>query len=136
MSAVRIAERAGSPAWRARVLRRLGEAELTVSGRCMEPRLREGQRVRVVAASRARCRVGDVVLVETAAGPRLHRLVLALPGLPLVTMADSENTWDGFLPRSSLLGRAAAPRCRRSAAGGLLRLVGARLLRPLRGWRS
>lgn len=134
MNAPKVAELAGSAAWRAGVLRQLGAAEITVSGRCMEPRLLEGQRVRVVAAAHDRCRVGDVVLVETAGGPRLHRLVLALPGLPLVTKADREATWDGFVPRSSLLGRAAAPRCRRTAAAGLVRLVTARLLRPLRGW--
>jgi hypothetical protein len=51
-----------------------GGAELTVRGSCMEPALRDGQRVRL--CRRDRLRVGDVVLVRTPAGLRLHRIVL------------------------------------------------------------
>lgn len=118
--------------WRARLLAELGEAELTVTGSCMEPLLPEGRRVRVTAAARRRCRFGDVVLVETGAGPRLHRLVLALPGLPVLTKADRGATWDRPLPRCRILGRAALPRDRRAALQGLGRVVAQRLLRALR----
>lgn len=55
---------------------------ITCAGRSMEPALRLGDRVRVKAARRPR--IGDVVLLETADGRDLvlHRVILALPGLP------------------------------------------------------
>ena len=42
---------------------------LTVTGRCMEPALLHGEKVRLVGASRRRPRVGDVVLARQGAGP-------------------------------------------------------------------
>lgn len=59
---------------------------LTVSGRCMEPVLREGAVIQVEAPA-GPVRTGDVVLVRTSAGLRLHRIVLRL-GQTLRTKGD------------------------------------------------
>jgi hypothetical protein len=56
-----------------------GIAHLTVSGTCMEPALRSGAKVTLRRVS-GRPRVGDVVLLRTAWGLRLHRVVLRLRG--------------------------------------------------------
>ena len=48
--------------------------QLTVSGACMEPLLREGDTIQVETPGRA-MRLGDVVLVRTPLGLRLHRVV-------------------------------------------------------------
>ncbi len=65
---------------------------LSVTGRCMEPALAHGEKVRLVSASRRRPRVGDVVLARQEQGLRLHRLVfgppLAPPGVRWRTKAD------------------------------------------------
>ena len=60
----------------AECLRDFADVRLTVTGRCMEPALREGDVVTLVAAARRRPRLGDVVL--TSAGGRLST---APPGL-------------------------------------------------------
>lgn len=52
-----------------------GGVAVTVSGTCMEPALMAGSRIRLKAPSGA-VRVGDVVLLNTAAGLRLHRILL------------------------------------------------------------
>lgn len=54
-------------------------AELTVSGTCMAPALREGARIRLQSPT-GPLRIGDVVLLRTAAGLRLHRVVLKFQG--------------------------------------------------------
>lgn len=68
------------------------QVRLTVSGRCMEPALAHGDKVRLVGASRRPPRVGDVVLARQTDGLRLHRLVwgppLVPPGWPWRTKAD------------------------------------------------
>ena len=51
----------------------------TVTGRCMEPAIREGEQVRLVGPERRSPRVGDVVLVRLPSGLRLHRLVWGPP---------------------------------------------------------
>ncbi len=55
------------------------EVRLTVTGCCMEPALVHGERVVLVAASRRRPRLGDVVLSRQEEGLRLHRLVWGPP---------------------------------------------------------
>jgi hypothetical protein len=62
---------------------------LTVTGRCMEPALCHGERIRLVGAARRRPRVGDVVLARQKDGLRLHRLVW---GPPLARAASSWRT--------------------------------------------
>ena len=52
-----------------------GHATLTVSGTCMAPSLPEGSRVTLRSPSGS-VRVGDVVLLRTPAGLRLHRVLL------------------------------------------------------------
>ena len=76
-----------------------------VTGECMGPVLAEGDVVRVASAGRRRPRFGDVVLVATGEGLRLHRLVW---GPPLAfaswrTKGDRAPGFDGPLsPRSAL----------------------------------
>jgi hypothetical protein len=48
--------------------------QLTVSGTCMEPLLREGDTIQVETPG-ATMRMGDVVLIRTPLGLRLHRVV-------------------------------------------------------------
>ncbi len=55
---------------------------LTVTGRCMEPALADGEKVHLVSAARRRPRVGDVVLSRQKQGLRLHRLVFGPPLAP------------------------------------------------------
>jgi hypothetical protein len=65
--------------WIRQCLRDHGQAELTVTGSCMAPALAEGVRVHLVAISTAP-RVGDVVLLRTSAGLRLHRVLFRSGG--------------------------------------------------------
>ena len=62
-------------------------AELRVTGTCMEPAIREGARVRLKAPDRP-ARVGDVALLRTLKGLRLHRVVLRI-GSTLRTKGDT-----------------------------------------------
>jgi hypothetical protein len=79
---------------------------LTVSGGCMAPALRAGERVTLVSPSRRRPRAGDVVLAATAAGLRLHRLVWAPPGHAWRTKADRAPTWDPALTDADVVATA------------------------------
>jgi hypothetical protein len=67
------------PALAAPLLRDLaGEgttAELPVRGNSMRPVLQQGDRVRLIPATAAGVRVGDVVVRTDATGPVIHRLV-------------------------------------------------------------
>ncbi len=54
-------------------------AELTVSGACMAPAIPEGSRVRL-ARPLTTPRVGDVVLLRTPHGLRLHRILVRFRG--------------------------------------------------------
>jgi hypothetical protein len=80
---------------------------LTVTGRCMEPALAHGEKVRLVAASRRRPRLGDVVLARQRDGLRLHRLVwgppLAPAGRPWRTKADRGRLLDPPLAAADVL---------------------------------
>jgi hypothetical protein len=70
-----------SPALRRQVLleclREFAQVRLTVNGACMEPALRDGDVVTLVAAARRPPRLGDVVLAAAGDGVLLHRLVWA-----------------------------------------------------------
>ena len=60
----------------------------------MDPALREGDVVTLVAAARRPPRLGDVVLTSVEGGFRLHRLVWTPPGGRWRTKADRAPTWD------------------------------------------
>ncbi len=70
---------------------------LTVSGRCMEPALCQGEKIRLVGTARRRPRVGDVVLARQSAGLRLHRLVWGPP------LARAGGSWRTKADRGRLL---------------------------------
>lgn len=90
-------------------------AELTVTGTCMEPAIREGARIRLKVPDRP-ARVGDVALLRTAKGLRFHRVVLyfgstlrtkgdtgiyldpaASSGDVIAILAGAEPRWKGLL---------------------------------------
>jgi hypothetical protein len=64
-----------APGFVEELLAHFPEALLTVTGDCMRPVLRPGDRVRLESARRRPPRLGDVVLVRQAQGLRLHRLI-------------------------------------------------------------
>ena len=106
---------------------------LTVTGRCMEPALRCGEKVHLVGASRRRPRLGDVVLARQKEGLRLHRLVwgppLAPSGWSWRTKADRGLRLDPPLAADDVLASVEAvedrPRARPRRAGrALLSLAG------------
>jgi hypothetical protein len=84
MGEVRVAgiavERASGPRAEALLtglLDQFGRIGLEVSGGCMSPALRPGERVSIASRRQRRPRFGDVVLVRQQEGLRLHRLVWA-----------------------------------------------------------
>jgi hypothetical protein len=95
--------------------------QLTVSGKCMEPVLREGAVIQVEAPARP-VRTGDVVLVQTPAGLRLHRIVFHV-GQTLRTKGDRSVFLDPAVDVRDVVGVWASAESR---AGSLLR-VGASL---------
>jgi Uncharacterised nucleotidyltransferase len=106
---------------------------LTVTGRCMEPSLRHGEKVLLVGSSRRRPRLGDVVLARQRQALRLHRLVwgppLARAGSPWRTKADRGLRLDPPVASGDVLGTVSAvegrPSARpRRAARALLSLAG------------
>ena len=98
-----------SPALRRQVLleclREFAQVRLTVSGACMEPALRDGDVVTLVAASRRPPRLGDVVLAAAGDGVQLHRLVWAARGR-WRTKADRAPTWDTAVAEPDLIATA------------------------------
>jgi putative nucleotidyltransferase-like protein len=109
------------------------QVRLTVTGHCMEPALRHGDKVLLVGASRRRARLGDVVLARQREGLRLHRLVwgspLAWPGSSWRTKADRGLRLDPPLAAADVLASVAGvegrPKARpRRAARALLSLAG------------
>jgi hypothetical protein len=98
-----------SPAFRHQVLleclRDFAEVRLTVSGACMEPALRDGDVVTLVAASRRPPRLGDVVLAAVGDSVQLHRLVWAAGGR-WRTKADRAPTWDAAVRPPDLIATA------------------------------
>jgi hypothetical protein len=91
-----------SPAERSALLRAsLGafeEVRFRVTGACMQPALLDGETVRVTGAALRVPRFGDVVLVDSREGPRLHRLVFSWAGR-MRTRGDASFGFDG--PRRS-----------------------------------
>ena len=87
-------------------LRDFAHVQLTVTGRCMEPALREGDVVTLAAAARRRPRLGDVVLASVHGGFRLHRLVWKQPGGRWRTKADRAPTWDAASNDADLIATA------------------------------
>jgi hypothetical protein len=101
--------------------------QLTVSGRCMEPVLLQGAMIQVEVPARP-VRTGDVVLVQTSAGLRLHRIVLRL-GQTLRTKGDRSVFLDPAVDVRDVVGVWASAESR---TGSLLR-VGASLGRYILG---
>jgi hypothetical protein len=109
-------------------------ARLSVTGSCMEPLLRAGEKV--VLARRAP-RLGDIVLTRSVKGLRLHRLVFAPPALRGVvwrTKADRALLLDPAIARADVLatvvaieGRPGVVRNRRRALLSLAEGVWCRL---------
>jgi hypothetical protein len=93
------------------------DVRLTVSGRCMEPALREGDVVTLVAPVRRRPRVGDVVLTSSSTGLRLHRLVWAPARGAWRTKADRARTWDPRTREADLIATAVEVRSGDDARG-------------------
>jgi hypothetical protein len=111
----------------------------TVSGHCMRPHVRDGERAVVVGRSRRRPRLGDVVLVRLPAGLRLHRLVWA----PRFrgrwrTKGDGGPLWDPAVDRGEILGTAVEvegrPLGRRATWAGARALGAALRYRFRRAW--
>lgn len=81
-------------------------ATLTVSGNCLAPHLRDGERVRLEPARLRPPRFGDVVLTQQPGGLRLHRLVWPLSGLGTAcfrTKADRSPCLDAPCAPDALL---------------------------------
>jgi hypothetical protein len=92
----------------------------TVSGHCMAPALRDGERVHLVGPQRRAPRVGDVVLARQKEGLRLHRLVwgppLARRGAAWRTKADRGRLLDPPLRAEDVLGTVSLVEGREEAA--------------------
>ena len=89
--------------WIREVLRQdLEGAQLTVSGTCMEPSLKEGSRITLRPCD-GPVRVGDVVLLRTAAGLRLHRVLLHF-GDRIRTKGDQGTYLDPSSHLSAIIG--------------------------------
>ena len=117
---------------------------LTVTGRCMEPAIRSGDKVRLVATALRPPRLGDIVLARQKEGLRLHRLVwgppLAPAGSAWRTRADRGSLLDPPLAAADVLAsveavesRPGAPPRRRGRA--LVSLAGAAIARARLGAR-
>jgi len=87
-----------------------GGVEITVRGRSMEPRLRDGDRVRV---RRARFLLpGDVVVLRHGGSFVIHRLLGGGPrraGWRLLTQGDTRPRPDGWIDPERVIGVADAP---------------------------
>ena len=93
---------------------------MRVTGECMRPALRPGQSVRIAATAERPPRLGDVVLLLSSEGLRLHRLVwgppLARVGSGWRTMGDRSRHWDAPLSRNRVLGTVVGVDGRRCAS--------------------
>ncbi len=87
------------------------EVVFAVTGHCMSPDLREGERVRLVSKVRRRPRLGDVVLTRRGGTLQLHRLVWAprlWPHAGFRTQADRAAMVDPSLAEADILGTVVA----------------------------
>lgn len=104
---------------------------LRVTGRCMEPCLKEGD---VVWLLRRTPRVGDVVLASLPHGLRLHRLLFKLPiHRGWRTKGDGSDPWDAAVSPADIV--ATVVRCERSGASPRSRLAALRSLCTALRWR-
>lgn len=87
-------------------LQDFAHVQMTVTGGCMDPAVREGDIVTLVAAAKRPPRVGDVVLASVDGGYRLHRLVWAPPRGGWRTKADRAPTWDPASSEADLIATA------------------------------
>ena len=76
---------------------------LTVTGECLSPCLREGEKVVLHGRSRRAPRFGDVVLCAPAGRLRLHRLVWAPPWGRWRTKGDRTPSWDARIRPDEVL---------------------------------
>jgi hypothetical protein len=86
-------------------------AEIPVRGISMHPCLRDGDRVRVVAAATSDVRVGDIVVRVLTTGPVVHRFVgwwRTRHGWRMLTKGDGAPLFDPPLAPAELVGRAVA----------------------------
>jgi Peptidase S24-like len=81
-----------------------GAMWVRVTGKSMNPIIRHGDRVLIAGLSRAP-RHGDVVLVDAAGSPLLHRIVSRHAG-SVVTKGDGRRTNDPPHPISAVVARA------------------------------
>lgn len=103
-------------------------AQLTVSGTCMEPSLREGSRITLKSFGGS-VRVGDVVLLRTAAGLRLHRVLLRF-GDRIRTKGDQGAYLDPASTSSAILGVCEVSDHRWTRLARVVRSLGRLLARP------
>jgi hypothetical protein len=117
---------------------------LTVTGRCMEPAIRSGDKVRLVATALRPPRLGDIVLARQKEGLRLHRLVwgppLAAAGSAWRTRADRGSLLDPPLAAADVLASVEAVESRpgeppRRRGRALVSLAGAAIARARLGGR-
>lgn len=135
---------AGDDLWRG-CLESFEDVRFRVRGGCMAPAAPEGAQVRLVGADRRRPRFGDLLLVRTRDGLRLHRLVWPprpRGGARLRTAADRSRALDPAVGPGDVLGvvtlvehgHGTRPaRARLRAARSLVRVALARLRRA---WRA
>jgi hypothetical protein len=116
------------------------EVTFTVTGHCMQPQLRDGDRVVLHGPARRRPRFGDVVLTRASGTLRLHRLVWtpAGAGARWRTKADRARTLDPALPEADVLGTVvsvAGRPCAPRAGRALVSLLHAVVVRAVRAGR-
>ncbi len=87
-------------------VRAFGRVQLRVTGGCMGPVLPAGARVGLECAERRPARLGDIVLVRTKHGLRLHRVVWKLPfgDGAMRTKGDRATGWDPPVAPGDVLG--------------------------------
>jgi hypothetical protein len=76
---------------------------LTVTGACLSPCLREGDKVVLHGRSRRLPRFGDVVLCAPQGNLRLHRLVWSPPWGRWRTKGDRTPSWDARIRPDEVL---------------------------------
>ncbi len=88
-------------------LRLSGSLRLRVTGSSMLPAIRPGSRVLIRRAAEDEIECGDIVLLRTNTGLRLHRLVSVMnapDGALLITRGDNDMEDDPPVSASQLLG--------------------------------